>query len=48
MSVWVPTKDVYCEVDASSTGSTGRFYCFEKKTIENVESNFNYDQLLYY
>ena len=28
---WIPIKDVYCEVDAPSTGSSAWFYCFDKK-----------------
>ena len=36
-----PIEDIYCEVAATSTSSTGRFYCFEKKTVENFESYFN-------
>ena len=38
---WIPIEDVYCEVDAPSIGSTGRFYCFDKKTMGNTESYFN-------
>ena len=38
---WILIKDVYCEVAAPSTSSTGWFYCFEKKTKENIESYFN-------
>ena len=37
---WNPIEDVYCEVDTPSTGSTGWFYCFDKKTIANIESYF--------
>lgn len=29
---WIPIEGVYCEADAPSTGNTGRFYCFDKKT----------------
>ena len=38
---WITIEDVYCEVDAPSTGTTGGFYCFDKKTMENIESYFN-------
>ena len=38
---WFPIEDVYCEVAAGLTSSTGRFYCFEIKTMENIESYFN-------
>ena len=31
----------YCVVDAPSTGSTGRFCCFDKKTLQKIESYFN-------
>ena len=30
---WISIVDVYCEVDAHLTGSTGRFYYFDKKTM---------------
>ena len=38
---WISIVDVYCEVDAHLTGSTGRFYCFGKKTMQKIESSFN-------
>ena len=38
---WIPIEDVHCEVAAPSTSSNGRFYCFEKRTMENTESYFN-------
>ena len=38
---WVPIEDVYCEVDTPSTRSTGRFYCFDKITMEKAESYFD-------
>ena len=37
---WTLIKDVYCEVDAPSTGSTGWFYCLGKKTLQKIESYF--------
>ena len=38
---WILIEDVYCEVDASSTGSTGWFFCFYKQTMQTIESYFN-------
>ena len=38
---WIPIEDVYFEVVAPSTSSTGQFNCFEKKIMENIESYFN-------
>ena len=38
---WIPIQDVYFEVAAPSTSSTGQFNCFEKKIMENIESYFN-------
>ena len=28
---WIPIEDVYCEIDTPLAGSTGQFYCFDKK-----------------
>ena len=36
---WIRNEDVYCEVHAPSTGSTGRF-CFDKKTTENIDCEY--------
>ena len=38
---WILIKDVYYEFAASSSSNTGQFYCFEKKTIGNIERYFN-------
>ena len=32
-------EGVYCEVDAPSTGSTGQFYCFDKKQCKKLKAN---------
>ena len=31
---WIPIENVYCEAATPSTGSTGWFYCFDKKNNE--------------
>ena len=37
---WILIENVYCKVDAPSTGSIGGFYCFDKK-MQKTESYFN-------
>lgn len=39
---WIPIEDIYGDVNAPSTGSTGRFYCFGDETVKTVESHFEH------